>query len=126
MGQDIYDNLIAPEIGDPLEQIRDLPASQITVDGAGLGRSGHHWRSGQRWAVFRRCILPGGITLEALRAEVGYEAFFNILRTYVERYSYSNVTTDDFIAVAEEVSGQQLDDLFDGWLFRPICRPCPT
>jgi hypothetical protein len=30
-----------------------------------------------------------------------------------------NVTTEQFIALAEEVSGQQLDDLFTTWLFTP-------
>jgi aminopeptidase N len=27
------------------------------------------------------------------------------------------VTTADFIALSERVSGQQLDDLFDAWLY---------
>ncbi len=26
------------------------------------------------------------------------------------------MTTDDFIALAEEVSGEELDDLFEAWL----------
>ncbi len=30
-----------------------------------------------------------------------------------------NVTTDEFIALAERISGQQLDDLFETWLFTP-------
>ncbi|MAS35727.1 MAG: metallopeptidase [Anaerolineaceae bacterium] len=59
----------------------------------------------------------GAWTLHALRQEVGDEAFFDILRTYVERLQYSNASTDDFIALAEEVSGQELGDLFDAWLF---------
>ena len=29
------------------------------------------------------------------------------------------MTTDEFIAVAEKVSGMQLDELFDAWLFTP-------
>ncbi len=76
--------------------------------------------------MFSRDVYErGALTLHALRAEVGDEAFFNILRTYVERYSYSNVTTDDFIAVAEEVSGEQLDDLFNGWLYSADLPPLP-
>ena len=30
-----------------------------------------------------------------------------------------NVTTEDFIALAERESGQQLDAFFDVWLYQP-------
>lgn len=61
--------------------------------------------------------VRGAWTLHALRLAVGDEPFFAILRTYYERYQGSNATTDDFIAVAEEVSGQALDGLFQAWLY---------
>jgi aminopeptidase N len=67
----------------------------------------------------------GALTLHALRLHVGDEAFFNILRTYTERYYHSNATTADFIAVAEEVSGQPLDEFFNGWLFSTDIPPIP-
>ncbi|MBN1963039.1 MAG: M1 family metallopeptidase, partial [Anaerolineae bacterium] len=50
--------------------------------------------------------LRGGLTLYALHARVGEETFFNILRTYYDRFQNSNASTADFIAVAEEVSGE--------------------
>jgi aminopeptidase N len=56
------------------------------------------------------------MTLHALRLQVGDDAFFEILRTYYDRYQYGNATTDDFIAVAEEISGQDLGDFFASWL----------
>lgn len=59
----------------------------------------------------------GALTLHALRLEVGDEVFFNILRTYFERYEDKNATTADFIAVAEELSGQELNPLLDEWLY---------
>ncbi len=59
----------------------------------------------------------GALTLHALRIKVGDEVFFNILRTYYDRYKFSNVRTPDFIAVAEEISGQELDDFFQAWLY---------
>jgi aminopeptidase N len=61
--------------------------------------------------------LRGGLTLHALRVAVGDETFFRILQTYGERYKYSNASTADFIGVAEEISGQDLGDFFDGWLY---------
>lgn len=69
--------------------------------------------------------LRGGLTLHALRLEVGDEAFFEILRVYHERYKFSNAATDDFIQVAEGVSGQQLDDLFNAWLYNETLPPLP-
>ncbi|MCP4962209.1 MAG: M1 family metallopeptidase [Actinomycetia bacterium] len=61
--------------------------------------------------------IRGGLTLHALRRAVGDDAFFDILRTYVSRNLHGTVSTDDFIAVSEEVSGMQLDDLFNAWLY---------
>ena len=60
--------------------------------------------------------LRGGMLLQALRLQIGEEAFSRLLPTYFARFTNGNSTTADFIAVAEEVSGQQLDDLFDRWL----------
>ena len=59
----------------------------------------------------------GAMTLHMLRRTVGDDAFFRILREYVQDQRNGTVTTDEFIAVAERVSGQQLDALFHDWLF---------
>jgi aminopeptidase N len=59
----------------------------------------------------------GGLTLHALRRTVGDEAFFDTLRTYTQLHAYGNVSTADFVAVAEEVSGMSLGGLFDSWLY---------
>jgi aminopeptidase N len=61
--------------------------------------------------------LRGALTLHALRLEVGDDTFFRILRTYADRFKYGNAGTDDFIAVAEEISGRDLKALFDAWLY---------
>lgn len=68
-------------------------------------------------AVYQR----GALTLHALRLEIGDEAFFNALRGYGEKYRYSTASTEDFVEIAEEMSGQDLDDFFDAWLYtQPI------
>ncbi len=67
----------------------------------------------------------GGLTLHALRLEVGDEVFFEILRTYHERYQGGNASTDDFIAIAEEVSGKDLREFFDNWLYSGKIPPIP-
>jgi aminopeptidase N len=60
----------------------------------------------------------GAMVIHALRLQVGDEAFFDILRTYLERYRYGNASSEEFIAVAEEVSGQELSAFFDSWLMQ--------
>ncbi len=63
----------------------------------------------------------GGLALHALRVKLGDEVFFELLQTYVKMYTNKNVTTDDFTALAEKVSGEDLDDFFQRWLYdKPI------
>ncbi|MCH7584342.1 MAG: M1 family metallopeptidase [Acidobacteria bacterium] len=59
----------------------------------------------------------GGMVLHALRAQVGDEVLKEIFHTYFEIYADGNVTTREFIDLAEEISGQDLTELFDAWLF---------
>ena len=42
--------------------------------------------------------LRGGLTLHALRQEIGDDAFFRTLRTYADRYKYGNASTADSVA----------------------------
>ena len=62
----------------------------------------------------------GAMTLQALRVKIGDEDFFKLLRRWYKRNRYGNVTTAQFIAAAERVSGQQLDAFFDVWLYQPV------
>jgi aminopeptidase N len=64
-----------------------------------------------------RGYLRGAMTLEALRQEVGSRDFFVILRRWAQDNEYGNVTTREFIALSERVSGQNLDAFFKAWLF---------
>jgi aminopeptidase N len=67
--------------------------------------------------------VRGAMTLQALREAVGDSAFWDIVRTWAATYSGGNVTTPEFIALAEEISGEQLDALFTAWLFTPAKPP---
>ena len=67
----------------------------------------------------------GALVVHALREEVGDEAFFEILRGFLSRHAGGNASTADFIDVAEDVSGLQLDDLFDAWLYSETPPPPP-
>jgi aminopeptidase N len=59
----------------------------------------------------------GAMTLHMLRREVGDTDFFRILHAWAAKKKGGNGTTPEFIALAERISGQQLDKLFDAWLF---------
>ena len=59
----------------------------------------------------------GAMTLQALRQKVGNGTFLDILRSWYADNKYGNVTTADFIALAEDISGQNLDQFFQVWLF---------
>jgi aminopeptidase N len=61
----------------------------------------------------------GAMTLQALRQTVGDDVFFGILEEWVASQAGDTVTTDEFIRLAEKMSGMQLDDLFQTWLFTP-------
>jgi aminopeptidase N len=74
--------------------------------------------------MVRRVVgaLLGAMTLPALRGRVGDEAFSRILRSWFEQQRGRAVTTPQFVALAEQVSGQDLTAFFDEWLSTPA-RP---
>ncbi|WP_442933799.1 M1 family metallopeptidase [Micromonospora sp. CPCC 205556] len=59
----------------------------------------------------------GAMTVHALRVAVGDKAFFEILKTWATEKRNANATTEEFVALAERISGKQLDKLFDAWLY---------
>ncbi len=61
--------------------------------------------------------IRGAMTLHVLRHTIGDDVFFELLNKWATVYAGGNVTTDQFIAMAESLSGQELDDLFHTWLF---------
>ena len=61
----------------------------------------------------------GAMTLEALRQRIGTDAFLATLQAWAETYRYSSATTAEFIALAEQRSGQELDAFFQDWLYEP-------
>ncbi len=61
----------------------------------------------------------GAMTLHALRLEVGDADFFKTLRVWAQSRAGDNVTIPQFIRLAERISGEQLDALFDTWLYTP-------
>ncbi|WP_203230696.1 M1 family metallopeptidase [Agromyces humi] len=61
--------------------------------------------------------LRGAMTLHALRMAIGDDVFFELLPAWHAQQQNGNADTAEFIALAEELSGQELDALFETWLY---------
>ncbi|MFE0328718.1 M1 family metallopeptidase [Streptomyces sp. NPDC003753] len=72
----------------------------------------------QRDTMFASAVYQrGAMTLQALRERIGDRAFFELLPAWTRLHRYGNANTGDFIRLAERISGRQLDDLFQKWIF---------
>jgi len=61
----------------------------------------------------------GGWVLHMLRRKLGDSVFWKGIRAYYAKYSGGNANTNDFKAVMEQASGQDLDQFFKQWLYTP-------
>ena len=62
----------------------------------------------------------GAIVLHALRRTIGDDAFFTLLRRWTGDNDGQSRRSDDFIKLAEEVSGTDLGAFFDTWLYAEV------
>ncbi len=69
--------------------------------------------------------LRGAMALQALRVAVGDEDFFATLRTWTDERRGGNGSVADFLAVIKRVSGEQVDDVAQTWLYSPA-RPAAS
>ncbi|WP_067481579.1 M1 family metallopeptidase [Actinomadura hibisca] len=61
----------------------------------------------------------GALAVHALRAAVGDRDFFRIVRSWTAAKRNGTATIEEFVAHAERVSGERLDQVFRTWLFTP-------
>jgi len=47
------------------------------------------------------------------------------MKTWATERAGTNATTADFVALAERISGQQLDEFFEQWLMGRVRPPRP-
>jgi aminopeptidase N len=68
----------------------------------------------------------GALVLYALRQKVGAAAFQRIERAYIQRFKDQSVSTDDYIALAAQVSGQpDVVRFLRDWLYGTKTPPMP-
>ena len=67
----------------------------------------------------------GAMTFQALRNRIGEERFWQLIRTWLDTKSGGNGTSEEFEALAAQVSGQDLSGFFTAWLRTPA-KPART
>ncbi len=72
----------------------------------------------QRDTMFSQSVyVRGGLTMAALRHRIGDAKFFSLLQLWTAAHRFGNATTAQFIALANQVSGQDLTHFFQIWLY---------
>jgi len=61
----------------------------------------------------------GAWVLHMLRARLGDDVFFKGIRHYYQTFEHGTALTDDLRHSLEAVSGEDLNDFFDQWIYRP-------
>ncbi|HID86299.1 MAG TPA: M1 family peptidase, partial [Anaerolineae bacterium] len=80
-----------------------------------VGSPMSHW-AGRGDAYGLIVYIKGPLFFHALREEMGDEAFFEALRRYYQTYKYGIAEPEGLLSIAEEVSGQELDELYRHWI----------
>ncbi|MFI9275430.1 M1 family metallopeptidase [Kitasatospora sp. NPDC052896] len=72
-----------------------------------------------------RLYQRGGLTVHALRLEVGEGAFFRLLKDWATQHRHGVVNTAGFVLHAQRYAAHPLDRFFDAWLFQGALPPLP-
>jgi aminopeptidase N len=62
--------------------------------------------------------VRGAMALQALRQKIGTQLFLRLLHRWTAEHRHGNATIGQFRALAEEVGGRELDNLFQRWLYQ--------
>jgi len=62
--------------------------------------------------------VRGAMTVQALRQEIGTKTLLRVLRRWTREHRHGSATIKEFIALAEQAAGQELDPLFRRWLYQ--------
>jgi aminopeptidase N len=104
-GKSGYDNFISAEMNSAKNAIGTIWVQDISSVGQIFDGS--------------RSYAKGGVVLHMLRGIVGDSIFYEVLRAYSANpaLAYGVATTEDFQAVAQNVSGMDLNYFFQEWIY---------
>jgi hypothetical protein len=102
-------------------RISDLTFARFQVIASGrfdpIVKKSWEYIGGGSYAV--NVYQKAGLMLLTLEKMLGEEVMSRVMRTYFDRWKFRHPTSRDFVAVAEEVSGQDLGWFFDQVLYTP-------
>lgn len=85
---------------------------QAYGDGIVGGPTGDYTRA----SYYPLVSAKGALFLDALRSEMGDEAFFTGLQTYYGEYKYRVATPENLLGVIENAHSQPLGEFFQRWV----------
>jgi aminopeptidase N len=59
----------------------------------------------------------GSVVVHALRLEVGDDFFFDLLADWIKSNNGTSQTSEAFISLAQDLTGADLGEFFDTWLY---------
>ncbi|HWR51690.1 MAG TPA: M1 family metallopeptidase [Bryobacteraceae bacterium] len=80
-----------------------------------LARNSWEYASESSYGV--NVYMKAGLVLRTLEGYLGQDTMARVMRTYFQRWKYKHPATKDFIAVANEVSGQDVKWFFDQFFY---------
>jgi aminopeptidase N len=78
--------------------------------------SGHPGQAKNLFAV--STYVRGAMTLQALRDKIGTHDLLRIMKTWTRQHRYGHGDIEDFVALANKISGEHLRGFFHRWLFQ--------
>ncbi len=106
---------------DYIRKVRADVAEFMVDDAVSRKRHGlYNLRAGEVSALFDNAAVTyhkGGAVLHILREQVGTEAFWKALNTYLNAHKYGSVESTDLRKAMEDASGQDLGWFFDQWVY---------
>ncbi len=69
-----------------------------------------------KYALSNLLYYKGAWLLHMLRNKIGDDAFLTLLKQYFKKFKYKNATTNEFLKLAESISGKNLKYFFNQWL----------
>lgn len=92
----------------------------VTLNSLGFTNPIYRYETSDPFGILEGEVYDKGAwVLHMLRGMVGFETLIDILAEYRNQYEFGTVTTEDFQAVCEQVSGMDLSWFFQQWIYEP-------
>ncbi len=108
--------IAAEEIGDALAGLSVRYLYTVSREGDMAALAAH--RAYDKYSPYLLPRIKGTFALHQLRLLLGTELFLDVMRTVHDQFANREMSTSDFIAVADEVSGRSLGPFIRQWLER--------